>query len=232
MGDLSQPQRIEDVPGFNEAVDARIIDMIRSGAMRDTITELMAGQGMVGLRVQPPPQLQREQFDMLAPRVPQLIRASAKVPGPGVNIEICLPGTSNGVPLSFVEQNGVVIEIDSSQNEIEIVGSGPWWKLKGIGLTEADAIKTIYAVTHDLYGGAAPEFPVYPSGNTKVYFRTDAQLATEKAKPEVAPGINYGLIWPIAKYDNGVITQLAHGTKVGTGTMGDGDRNGYAGTQN
>ena len=231
MGDLSQSQRIEDTPGFNEAVDARIIDMIRSGAMRDTITDLMAGQGMVGLRVQPPPQLQREQFDILSPRVPQLIRATTRAPGAGVDIEICLPGTSNGVPLSFVKQNGVVIEIDSDQNEIEIVGSGPWWKLKGIGLTEAATTKTIYAVTHDLYGGASPDFPVYPSSNTKVYFRTDAQLAAEIAKPEVAPGINYGLIWPVAKYDNGVITQLAHGTKVGTGTMGDGDRNGYAGTQ-
>lgn len=231
MGDISQPQRIQDFPGFKEAVDDRIVDMMRSGALREIMTDIMAGQGMIGMRVQQPPPVRREQFDMLSPRVPQLLRSSRRSDDYAVYIEICLPGSSVGTPLSFVEQNGVTIAIDDDASEIEIIDAGPWWRLKGLGTVAPDASITIYAVTHDLAGAPSASFPVSPGDKTKIYFRTDTQISDERAKPEVAPGINYGLIWPIGKYNNGVITQFAHGTKVGTGTMGDGDRNGYTGSQ-
>lgn len=234
-GDITRITRIEDMPGFNEAVDKRVIDILNSGRLGDLISDTLANQAMVGMQAQSTSPLSREQFDKTDTRLSQLIRFTKANSGSATDCvwEICIPG-SEGLsdPPAIITQDGTAIEFASG--ELTRVDQGPWWQIVNLSYpVTTGAITAIYAiVVPDIGGTSSGDWPV-SGDHAKVMFKRDGggTHGITAVPATCAPGITRGLKWQIAGISTSVPSQLVVGDITGVATMGDADVNGISSSQ-
>ena len=232
---ITNNQHIEDMPGFRDAVNNLILDMLRSGQATDALLDAMNGEAQVGMQAQPPPPPHREQFDKTDARLPQLIRFTRGTLATDTKWEICIPGSSGtpgsaGSGLTFATRNGVAVQI--ADGELTCIGNGPWWNLENVYRSgDSPIVKSIWAtVCQGIAGSSKPNWPVDLNGaRMKFYSGNDISTA-----PDSALAAQYGLQWQLAAIDAttiNVINQWSIGKITDTGYMGDADVNTPSSTQ-
>ncbi len=235
---------ISKIPGFDAAVDARIMDMIRSGAVLDIIADAMSNMAFVGAQSQRAASASSFQHrDMQPPRLSQLIRFrkdTGDVAG-DTHFDILIPmsGGTNGVDnvtgqVEMLTQNGTTVAV--AAGELTCIGTGPWWKIKGVSGRDGYPTSSINACArYNLSAGTSPgNWPVEPSADNfvgiKFYTGNDGTNPIPTA-PDTALAGQYGLSWQIASIGQGAdglwtdIRQVAVGEPCKTAMMGDADKN-------
>ena len=210
--------------------------MANSGLIANLIQDALQGQQMIGLQVQPPPPLSREQFDKTDVRQTQLIRFRKGAGATEYYYEICIPGSEGASdPPTILIQNGVSIGI--AADELTRVDNGPWWTINKASYPET-AVLGIYAVVVPDQGGTSTlDWPV--SGSyAKLKFKRDGSgtngINNAALILAAAAGFERGLYWEIAGI-NGTVVSVKYQFRLGVVTnnamMGDGDANGVSSTQ-
>lgn len=240
LSDEASTASVLNSPQFQAAVDARILEMLQTGALLDLMAQLQTGNAP-GVQSQEMPPQDLSQFDKTDTRLTQLVRFKRPTNNDDVLAnkfiwEILLPGSESKTdetvePPKIVMQNGNLIPIASG--ELERVNRGPWWKILNVSEpVETTALLGIYAiVVPDVGGTSDKDWPVSGS-NAALKFKRDGNSVNGIDYPDLItacqPGIERGLKWQIAAIDADTINvkkQFTLGHVIHSSMMGDGDAN-------